>query len=232
MNNGCDYTGKKFGMITIISKGDKGNDGRFKWWGQCDCGSPLKQYKISDLKRKTHSCGCLQKYRMKNDNPAITKYADIKNNHNFNNLYRIHHYMKNRCLNPNYSRYKDYGGRGIDISPTFMDFRKFYEWSISNGYQNGLQIDRINNNLGYSETNCRWVTPKINMRNKRDNRMIKAFGQTKTLSEWCEIFNMGSKTITHRIDKQGMAPEIALSTKTRKGHYPYIPIEYQNSIIH
>lgn len=71
-------------------------------------------------------------------------------------LYRIWLQMKNRCFNIRTNRYKDYGGRGITVCDEWKnDFTKFYDWSILNGYQENLTIDRINNDGNYEPSNCR-----------------------------------------------------------------------------
>lgn len=72
----------------------------------------------------------------------------------------------NRATNPFYARY---GGRGIRVCSEWEGaggFQRFYKWSIENGYEKGLQIDRINNDGNYEPLNCRWVTPRVNARNK------------------------------------------------------------------
>ena len=52
------------------------------------------------------------------------------------------------------------------------DFLKFYNWSMNNGYKDNLTIDRINNDGNYEPSNCRWVTPKEQLNNRR-NFLIK-----------------------------------------------------------
>lgn len=95
--------------------------------------------------------------------------------------------MKSRCSNKKNEHYHIYGGRGISVCQEWRsNFRVFAEWSKSNGYRNGLQIDRIDNNCGYSPTNCRWVDCKTNSRNRRDNILLTAFGETKCIAEWVE----------------------------------------------
>ena len=61
--------------------------------------------------------------------------------------------MKSRCLNVKNYQYKDYGGRGITICEKWLNFEGFYE---DMGEQpDGMQIDRKDNNAGYSLENCR-----------------------------------------------------------------------------
>jgi hypothetical protein len=76
--------------------------------------------------------------------------------------------MKQRCLNPNHDAYRYYGGRGIRICEEWLaSFQSFLKWAIGQGYQPGLQIDRIDNDVGYSPQNCRFVTAAENAQNKR-----------------------------------------------------------------
>jgi hypothetical protein len=79
--------------------------------------------------------------------------------------------MKQRCYNKNLVRYSDYGGRGIRICDTWMaSFQEFYDWAIANGWQAGLQIDRIDNDGNYEPDNCRFVTPQVNSMNRRPRK--------------------------------------------------------------
>ena len=47
------------------------------------------------------------------------------------------------------------------------NFPLFQTWCILNNWKKGLTIDRINNDLGYYPTNCRFVTRSENSQNKR-----------------------------------------------------------------
>ena len=75
--------------------------------------------------------------------------------------------MKTRCYNPKRKEYKNYGGRGIAVCIGWLNFKPFEKWALSNGYKEGLELDRINVDEGYNPTNCRFVTHSENNLNKR-----------------------------------------------------------------
>lgn len=83
-------------------------------------------------------------------------------------LKNIYYGMKQRCCNPNRPNYRYYGGRGITICDEWLNsFQAFSTWSMDNGYQEGLSIDRIDYNGNYEPSNCRWVSMKEQAANKR-----------------------------------------------------------------
>lgn len=76
--------------------------------------------------------------------------------------------MKGRCHDEHHHHYPQYGGRGIRVCEEWKrSFDSFRAWAARNGYQSGLQIDRIDNDKGYCPANCRFVTSQENQRNKR-----------------------------------------------------------------
>jgi len=78
-------------------------------------------------------------------------------------LYNIYNGMKQRCNNPKHNSYSYYGAKGIIVE--WGNFKEFELWALSNGYVNGLEIDRINSTLNYNPFNCRWTTRQIQNRN-------------------------------------------------------------------
>jgi len=114
--------------------------------------------------------------------------------------------IKKRCYNKSRKQYKDYGGRGIIICPEWAnDYTKFRDWSLNNGYQEGLEIDRINNDGNYSPENCRFVTKQENIRNSRATKLtlgisneIKGLWNTGnyTQQELAEKFELHQTTIS------------------------------------
>lgn len=80
--------------------------------------------------------------------------------------------MKGRCCNAKHRSYPRYGGRGIHICQEWLTgFETFHGWALANGYRQGLQLDRIDNDGPYSPENCRWVTPAVNMQNSSNAKL-------------------------------------------------------------
>lgn len=107
-----------------------------------------------------------------------------------------------RCLNRNEQAYPNYGGRGILICEEWLGengFENFYKWSMENGYDDKLTIDRINVNGNYEPSNCRWVTYREQNRNKRNNIVILWNGETKILKDLCIELGMNYQTVKMRV---------------------------------
>ena len=122
--------------------------------------------------------------------------------------------MLSRCEDSDHRQYKDYGGRGVYVCEEWHVYENFYNWCINNGVTKGLQIDRVDNNGPYRPDNCRVVTRLVNARNKRSNRLLTAFGETKCLVEWSEDPRcvVSHSTLLTRISR-GWPDEKAIKTK-------------------
>ena len=55
----------------------------------------------------------------------------------------------------------------VKLCEEWRSFANFYRWAMSHGYRDDLQIDRIDNEKGYSPDNCRWVTRSVQNKNRR-----------------------------------------------------------------
>jgi hypothetical protein len=134
--------------------------------------------------------------------------------------YRSWAQMKQRCLNPKHTAYKNYGGRGITVCAAWVnDYSTFFR---DMGERPSLDhsIDRIDNNGNYEPGNCRWATRIQQGRNRRDNRLLLYKGETKTLSEWSELLGISGITIGHRLDTHGWSVEKALSVPALETNEP------------
>ena len=177
--------GMKFGKLTVISRAENTKSGKTRWICQCDCGhikeKPVPSYAL--ISGKTTSCGC--RYFESN------KGRNTKHGMGNTRLNRIWDGMKRRCkVNPRYS--------GINVCDEWNSFESFAEWALSHGYSDELTIDRIDNDKGYSPDNCRWVTYKVQMNNRRSNHLVTINGETHTLKEWSELTGIRYSTIMYR----------------------------------
>ena len=75
--------------------------------------------------------------------------------------------IKSRCYNENNKRYDDYGGRGIKVCDRWLESVENYVEDMGFPPFKEAQVDRIDNDAGYSKENCRWATPQENSLNKR-----------------------------------------------------------------
>lgn len=139
----------------------------------------------------------------------------------------VYHSMLARCYNPNSKSYKHYGERGITVCEEWLNtekvcthygiytkgWRTFEKWALDNGYKEGLTIDRIDNNKGYSPENCRWVDRKMQSNNRNFCRLITYKGKTQTLKQWCEELNINYKQVHARIVRCGWTVKQAFETK-------------------
>lgn len=92
--------------------------------------------------------------------------------------YYIWHHMMKRCYKTSDPEYKNYGGRGIKVCDEWQDILNFIKWAKNNNWNNSLEIDRINNNKGYSPDNCRFVNRLLNAQNTRASKIWHIKGKT------------------------------------------------------
>ena len=103
-----------------------------------------------------------------------------------NRIYQTWCNMKKRCYYKKANMAKYYGSKGIIMCDEWLNFDNFEMWALKNGYQDDLQIDRINNDDGYSPVNCRWVTAKVQSNNRDCVKKISYNKLDKTLTEWAK----------------------------------------------
>lgn len=202
-------TGAKYNMLTVIKQVDDyiENCGkhRAQFLCKCDCGNTVictASNLISKTKSK-YSCGCVKRFNLREKNPnAKSKQR----------LYHIWIGMKSRCHNPNDTAFHNYGAKNIEVCKEWRhNYEAFHNWSLENGYNDTLTIDRINNAEGYTPNNCRWVTFKEQANNTSKNHLLTFKGKTQTLTQWAEELNLTTSAIIARLNR-GWTIENTLTT--------------------
>jgi|HubBroStandDraft_6_1064221.scaffolds.fasta_scaffold00205_25 hypothetical protein len=156
--------GKVFGRLKIIRvlSAPPSKNTRRMCCAECRCGSGRKLYGLKNIKRgTTKSCGCYRR-----EQSARTDIRNTIRHGQCANRRRTRTYISwlsasQRCLNPNATGYKYWGGRGIAICRRWrgrFGFAHFFE--DMHERPAGKSLDRKNPDKGYSKSNCRWATPK------------------------------------------------------------------------
>ena len=191
-----DLTGQEFGSLKVLRY--VGNNKHRQSMFECECSCKNKTRIITmggSLKNgNTKSCGCFK----------VAKCIDMHTKHNLNNtkIYRIFYGIKDRCNNHKNHAYCNYGGRGIAICNEWKDdFQSFYNWSMANGYEEGLTIDRIDNDGNYCPENCRWTTRIEQQSNRRVNLYVYLNGKKMTITELARITGENRETLRRRYHK-------------------------------
>lgn len=208
-----DLTGNRFGRWIVIEEVEPVREPsghlRHRWLCRCDCGTVKSVKGASLIAGRSLSCGC---ERAENNAKRMTKHNMYRTR-----LYKVWEGMKSRCDNPHNDRYKNYGGRGIDICDSWRkDFLNFYEWAINNGYKDDLTIDRINVNGNYEPDNCKWSTPKEQANNRTNNHSITYDGKTLTIAQWADLLGINSYILYQRIVKRRWTIERAFTTPVKE----------------
>lgn len=202
--------GERFGKLVVIVESERavlpsGQKNR-QMLCRCDCGTETVVRVVHLTRGRTISCGCM----------VGEKHGQVKSP-----LYTIWRGMKNRCNTDTYIDHHRYKDRGITVCKEWSDsFIAFRDWALFNGYKEGLQIDRIENNEGYSPNNCRFVTNIINVNNREITVMVLYSGKLVSLSLLLRNKNLHEHyaAISGRIGR-GWKAQKAIDTPIRKGRY-------------
>ncbi len=154
------------------------------------------------------SCGSHVERRMHNGKRDITCGCVRKNMLHGDSSKRLHNVWTNmmqRCFNSKVPRYRLYGGRGIKVCQGWKKYKVFKLWALENGYNENLQIDRIDNDGNYCPENCHFVTNAQNNRNTSRTKLdwpkvwiMRAFCKDRLLSHKriAEIFGVSKEVVS------------------------------------
>jgi hypothetical protein len=126
--------------------------------------------------------------------------------------------MRQRCYMSNSPSYEQYGGRGIRVCKRWNnDSIAFIEWSLSNGWKEGLSLDRIDNDGNYTPRNCRWTDRITQSNNKRTNVYVTFRGELLTLKQAANKYAIVSYgTVVDRYRRSGWSLGKSLLTPNER----------------
>jgi len=184
--------GQSFGRLFVVDDGiSKG--GRYHYLCRCECGKTSRVLGTSLINGKTQSCGCLHA-------PHGAVSADRTEKQRA--IHSSWGQMCTRCFNPSRKRFKDHGGRGIQVCAQWsLDFRFFWR-DMEGSWFSGATIDRRDNNGHYNRHNCRWLSARRNSQNRRTTKLnglkaaaIRLRAQSESSKSLAEMFGVSRSTV-------------------------------------
>lgn len=208
-------TGQRFGRLVVGEIVSEDHDKRgyftqYRYQCKCDCGGERIVPANSLKSGRCNSCGCLHTEELLRRN--------VSHGMTGTDLFFKYYHMKARCYNPKEQYYYCYGGRGIIIAQEWLGengFTNFVEWAISNGYKEGLTIDRIDVNGNYEPSNCRWIPMRYQFFNKQNT----IYRNGVSVAQKAYECGLNYKTIHDRIKRGWADSELFLPPlrKRKKG---------------
>ncbi len=200
-------------LIKTLGILEYGKTGRRTTFGIYECTYCFEDFQAMTSKiksKQTIKCpSCYKKDRR--SMPHLIKHGDSKSK-----LYAVRNAMIQRCTNKNSKAFKDYGSRGINVCSEWINsYITFKDWALSNGYIEGLTIERINNDGNYEPSNCKWITnseQKLNTRKSIKNRftedelsnIIELFYNTNiSKQELSKILNLEIRGVSKILEEHG-----------------------------
>ena len=193
-----DLVETRFGRLVTKVPTTKGK--RKAWVCVCDCGATVVKAQVDLRSGDTKSCGCIKRELLAAKNTTHGASHSI--------TYKKWRSMWARVKALNRSKNKCY--TNVNVCLTWKKFEVFY--MDMGDPPTGYSLDRIDNNLGYSKANCRWVPLAQQAVNTRRLRMHNGVH----ISELARQCGIDPDVVFDRINKLGWPIDKALSTPIRK----------------
>lgn len=196
-----NHVGETYGIYTLIEfLNEKDKYGHYLYKGKCKvCGyeiiKPFNHFSAPSA--IVNNC----KHLDRNGNYYnFNKYT--WDNKRIGNIFKG---MKGRCYDKNDKSYKWYGEKGVKVYKEWIDNPKSFEiWALSNGYEDNLTIDRIDENKDYCPENCRWISNSDNAKYKSTTSLIEVEGEIHTGKDWAKILGFSQNLINNYVRKYGL----------------------------
>lgn len=115
--------------------------------------------------------------------------------------------MKTRCRIDG-PEHKNYAARDITITPEWSDFSSFL--ADMGECPEGLTLDRIDNDKGYSAANCRWADMSVQRENQRRVSWVSLNGKTLTVKQAAELIGVSDAAIWNDKRRNGVSLQDAV----------------------
>lgn len=183
-----DLTGQKFGLWTVLERAGS-QKGQPRWLCKCDCGSISEVAGVKLRDRLSLSCGCLVRVH----------------GLSYHRFYNTYNKMMQRCYNPDFISYKDYGFRGISVCDKWRnnsDPTTFLAWCDSQEpIPEGYTLDRKDNDGNYCPENCRFASINEQNRNRRSNVIVEYNNEKLCFEDFVEKYGVvGIRTAMSRVN--------------------------------
>ena len=220
------HAGRRVVRWTLLSESEpataRSGRKRRRWLCRCECGTEklvLEQSLRLALRSETggsRSCGCLVAERLvrhghnRHDGPSAEYTAWIA--------------AKKRCFNPRNPSYNGYGRRGIRMCPEWArSFEAFLRDMGPKPYPT-YSLDRIDPNGDYEPGNCRWASPSVQARNKRNVRWYDFRGERLILAEVAARLGI-TRDAARALERRGALPAGRTGPPPTGGFYRAILID-------
>lgn len=210
-----ELTGQTFNDVEVLRRGPNCRKGNAQWVCRCLCGNEFLTHGYMLKNGKARSCGC--------------RHWAVKHGLSRTRLYIVWAGLHQRCSNPKDAEFHNYGGRGIAVAPEWREAAPFLEWAKANGYGDGLELDRIDNDGPYSPANCRWTTRRKNCNNKRNTIFLEWDGRQWALADLARRYGIDPGVLHSRLFTVKMPLEMALSLPVDRQRVKAIMREYRKT---
>lgn len=208
--------------VTELAYKDEGKH-CLMWLCKCDCGGSVILPTTVILRKRTLSCGCLQRDIIAEHGREYGRLGtkSVSRDFAYEGLLREHpnygcwQSMLRRCDTPNAKNYHRYGGRGIKVCDRWLKENHGFENFVADmGIRpsDKHSLDRIDANGDYCPENCRWATMKEQENNKRNNIRVVLDGKSITITQLCEIIAINRNCI-YKLLKRGIDINYILQVK-------------------
>lgn len=206
-----DLVGARFGPLRVtefVEPAPYGKPRGYAYWRCtctiCDSTVILRTTLLKRPGRRSCSQKCPGRRRYPEAGPMGARHP----------LFGVWQGMLTRCYNPKDPGFPNYGGRGITVCArwrgrTAQSFQHFLRDMGPRPPQHSL--DRINNNKGYSPSNCRWATQQQQSWNSRKVIMLTHDGKRLPISEWARRCKVSRQALWARL-RAGWTTQRALTT--------------------